>query len=236
MTRADLGKDPEDVSRMFDRVAKRYDILNDLLSLGQTKRWRKKVSKIIAPKPGERILDIAAGTGTSSAALARSGAEVIAVDFSRGMIETGKRLHPDLTFVFGDALALPFNDNEFDIATISFGLRNTHDTSKALAEALRVTRPGGRIYVVEFSHPTSRLFRTIYFKYLLRALPPIAKRFSSNPDAYIYLAESIMAWPNQRDLAALMTGAGWQEVTWRDLTAGLVAVHIGRKRASISAS
>ncbi len=236
MTRADLGKDPEDVSRMFDRVAKRYDILNDLLSLGQTKRWRKKVSKIIAPKPGERILDIAAGTGTSSAALARSGAEVIAVDFSRGMIETGKRLHPDLTFVFGDALALPFNDDEFDIATISFGLRNTHDTSKALAEALRVTRPGGRIYVVEFSHPTSRLFRTIYFKYLLRALPPIAKRFSSNPDAYIYLAESIMAWPNQRDLAALMTGVGWQEVTWRDLTAGVVAVHIGRKRASISAS
>ena len=236
MTRADLGKDPEDVSRMFDRVAKRYDILNDLLSLGQTKRWRKKVSKIIAPKPGERILDIAAGTGTSSAALARSGAEVIAVDFSRGMIETGKRLHPDLTFVFGDALALPFNDDEFDIATISFGLRNTHDTSKALAEALRVTRPGGRIYVVEFSHPTSRFFRTIYFKYLLRALPPIAKRFSSNPDAYIYLAESIMAWPNQRDLAALMTGAGWQEVTWRDLTAGVVAVHIGRKRASISAS
>ena len=236
MTRADLGKDPEDVSRMFDRVAKRYDILNDLLSLGQTKRWRKEVSKIIAPKPGERILDIAAGTGTSSAALAKSGAEVIAVDFSRGMIETGKRLHPDLTFVFGDALALPFNDDEFDIATISFGLRNTHDTSKALAEALRVTRPGGRIYVVEFSHPTSRLFRTIYFKYLLRALPPIAKRFSSNPDAYIYLAESIMAWPNQRDLAALMTGAGWQEVTWRDLTAGVVAVHIGRKRASISAS
>ena len=236
MTRADLGKDPEDVSRMFDRVAKRYDILNDLLSLGQTKRWRKKVSKIIAPKPGERILDIAAGTGTSSAALARSGAEVIAVDFSRGMIETGKRLHPDLTFVFGDALALPFNDDEFDIATISFGLRNTHDTSKALAEAIRVTRPGGRIYVVEFSHPTSSVFRTIYFKYLLRALPPIAKRFSSNPDAYIYLAESIMAWPNQRDLAALMTGAGWQEVTWRDLTAGVVAVHIGRKRASISAS
>jgi len=236
MTRADLGKDPEDVSRMFDRVAKRYDILNDLLSLGQTKRWRKEVSKIIAPKPGERILDIAAGTGTSSAALAKSGAEVIAVDFSRGMIETGKRLHPDLTFVFGDALALPFNDDEFDIATISFGLRNTHDTSKALAEALRVTRPGGRIYVVEFSHPTSSVFRTIYFKYLLRALPPIAKRFSSNPDAYIYLAESIMAWPNQRDLAALMTGAGWQEVTWRDLTAGVVAVHIGRKRASISAS
>jgi len=236
MTRADLGKDPDDVSRMFDRVAKRYDILNDLLSLGQTKRWRKKVSRIISPKRGERILDIAAGTGTSSAALAKSGAEVIAVDFSRGMIETGKRLHPNLTFVFGDALALPFADDEFDITTISFGLRNTNHTSKALSEALRVTKPGGRIYVVEFSHPRSKIFRTIYFKYLLRALPPIAKRFSSNPDAYIYLAESIMAWPNQRDLAALMSGSGWEEVSWRDLTAGVVAVHIGRKRALISAS
>ena len=229
MTRADLGKDPEDVSRMFDRVAKRYDLLNDILSLGQTKRWRKKVTRIIDPKPGMRILDIAAGTGTSSAALAKSGASVIAMDFSKGMIETGKRLHPELTFVFGDALALPFNDDEFDIATISFGLRNTHDTSKALAEALRVTRPGGRIYVVEFSHPTSSVFRTIYFKYLLRALPPIAKRFSSNPEAYIYLAESIMAWPNQRDLAALMTRAGWEGVTWRDLTGGVVAIHIGHK-------
>ena len=230
MTRADLGKDPEDVSRMFDRVAKRYDLLNDILSLGQTKRWRKKVTRVIDPKPGMRILDIAAGTGTSSAALAKSGASVIAMDFSKGMIETGKRLHPELTFVFGDALALPFPDAEFDITTISFGLRNTHDTSKALAEARRVTKEGGSIYVVEFSHPTFSLFRTIYFKYLLRALPPIAKRFSSNPEAYIYLAESIMAWPNQRDLAALMTRAGWEGVTWRDLTGGVVAIHIGHKR------
>jgi demethylmenaquinone methyltransferase / 2-methoxy-6-polyprenyl-1,4-benzoquinol methylase len=229
VTRADLGKDPEDVSRMFDRVAKRYDLLNDLLSLGQTKRWRKKVNRIISPKPGMRILDIAAGTGTSSAALAKSGAAVTALDFSKGMIETGKRLHPELTFIYGDALALPFEADQFDITTISFGLRNTNDTSKALREALRVTRPGGSIYVVEFSHPISRIFRTIYFKYLLRALPPIAKRFSSNPEAYIYLAESIIAWPNQRDLAALISGAGWEQVSWKDLTAGVVAVHTARK-------
>lgn len=214
---------------MFDRVAKRYDLLNDLLSLGQTKRWRKKVNRIISPKPGMRILDIAAGTGTSSAALAKSGAAVTALDFSKGMIETGKRLHPELTFIYGDALALPFEADQFDITTISFGLRNTNDTSKALREALRVTRPGGSIYVVEFSHPISRIFRTIYFKYLLRALPPIAKRFSSNPEAYIYLAESIIAWPNQRDLAALISGAGWEQVSWKDLTAGVVAVHTARK-------
>lgn len=235
MTRADLGKDPEDVSRMFDRVAKRYDLLNDLLSLGQTKRWRKKVRRIIAPHPGMRILDIAAGTGTSSAALASDGANVTALDFSKGMLEEGRRLHPELTFVFGDALALPFKDDEFDVTTISFGLRNTNDPSLALKEALRVTRPGGSIHVIEFSHPRSRIFRTIYFKYLLRAMPPVARRFSSNPDAYIYLAESILAWPNQADLAKVMTSAGWSEIRWRDLTFGVVAVHSATKPGRISA-
>lgn len=235
MTRADLGKDPEDVSRMFDRVAKRYDLLNDLLSLGQTKRWRKKVRRIIAPHPGMRILDIAAGTGTSSAALASDGANVTALDFSKGMLEEGRRLHPELTFVFGDALALPFKDDEFDVTTISFGLRNTNDPSLALKEALRVTRPGGSIHVIEFSHPRSRIFRTIYFKYLLRAMPPVALRLSSNPDAYIYLAESILAWPNQEDLAKVMAGAGWSDIRWRDLTFGVVAVHSATKPGRISA-
>lgn len=235
MTRADLGKDPEDVSRMFDRVAKRYDLLNDLLSLGQTKRWRKKVRRIIAPKPGMRILDIAAGTGTSSAALAQSGADVTALDFSKGMLETGKKLHPELTFVFGDALNLPFENDTFDVTTISFGLRNTNDTSRALQEGLRVTKPGGSIYVVEFSHPTSRIFRTIYFKYLLRAMPPVARRFSSNPDAYIYLAESILAWPNQADLARIISEAGWQNVQFKNLTFGVVAVHSATKPGTISA-
>lgn len=235
MTRADLGKDPEEVSRMFDRVAKRYDLLNDLLSLGQTKRWRKRVRAIIAPKPGMRILDIAAGTGTSSAALAESGADVTALDFSEGMLETGKKLHPELTFVFGDALNLPFDKDTFDVTTISFGLRNTNDTSLALREALRVTKPGGSIYVVEFSHPTSRIFKTIYFKYLLRAMPPIARRFSSNPDAYIYLAESILAWPNQADLAKVISKAGWQRVQFKNLTFGVVAVHSATKPGTISA-
>lgn len=235
MTRADLGKDPDDVSRMFDRVAKRYDLLNDLLSLGQTKRWRKKVRRIISPRPGMSILDIAAGTGTSSAALAADGAKVTALDFSKGMLEEGRRLHPELTFVFGDALALPFKDDEFDLTTISFGLRNTNDPALALKEALRVTRPGGSIHVIEFSHPRSRIFRTIYFKYLLRAMPPVARRFSSNPDAYIYLAESILAWPNQADLAKVMTSAGWSDVRWRDLTFGVVAVHSATKPGRISA-
>lgn len=214
---------------MFDGVAKRYDIINDLLSMGRTKAWRKVATSIIAPVPGMKILDEAAGTGSSSLPLAAAGADVIALDFSAGMIEQGRKRHPELKFIQGDALNLPFAEAEFEVVTISFGLRNTQNTLNALKEAHRVTKSGGRMVVVEFSHPTNRVFRAIYMNYLMKALPIIAKRTSSNPDAYIYLAESIGAWPNQRDLAELMGQAGWQNVTWRDLTFGIVAIHIGHK-------
>lgn len=229
MTRADLNKEPDDVSRMFDRVARRYDLLNDLLSLGQTKRWRNSVTKLISPKPGMKILDIAAGTGASSAPLAKAGADVTALDFSEGMLEEGRRLRPEITFIHGDALALGFANSTFDVTTISFGLRNTHDISKALSEALRVTKENGLIYVVEFSHPTSRIFRSIYLKYLMRLLPRVARIFTHNPEAYDYLAESIIAWPNQADLAEIMAKSGWREVRWENFTFGVVAVHTARK-------
>jgi len=214
---------------MFDRVARRYDLLNDLLSLGQTKRWRNRVTKMISPKPGMRILDIAAGTGASSAPLAKAGADVTALDFSEGMLEEGRRLRPEITFIEGDALALGFPDSTFDVTTISFGLRNTKDIAKALKEALRVTKENGLIYVVEFSHPTSRIFRSIYLKYLMRLLPRVARLFTQNPDAYDYLAESIIAWPNQADLGEIMAKSGWREVHWENLTFGVVAVHTARK-------
>lgn len=229
MSRADLGKEPEEVSAMFDGVARRYDLLNDLLSLGRTKAWRKVATSIIAPKPGMRILDIAAGTGSSSRPLADAGAEVIPLDFSKGMLEAGRKRHPDLAFTHGDALALSFKDNEFDVTTISFGLRNTSDTLKALRESLRVLKPGGRMVVVEFSQPTNKIFRTVYLRYLMRAIPPVARKVSSNPGAYIYLAESIIAWPNQADLAGLMKTAGFEKVHWKNLTFGIVAVHTGSK-------
>ena len=229
MSRADLGKEPEEVSAMFDGVARRYDLLNDLLSLGRTKAWRKVATSIIAPKPGMRILDIAAGTGSSSRPLADAGAEVISLDFSKGMLEAGRKRHPDLTFMQGDALALSFKENEFDVTTISFGLRNTADTSKALQESHRVLKSGGRIVIVEFSQPTNRIFRTIYLRYLMRALPTVAKKVSSNPDAYVYLAESILAWPNQIGLAELMKAAGFGSVQWKNLTFGIVAIHTGVK-------
>ena len=214
---------------MFDGVARRYDLLNDLLSLGRTKAWRKVATQVIAPKPGMRILDIAAGTGSSSRPLADAGADVIPLDFSKGMLEAGRKRHPDLAFTQGDALALAFKDNEFDVTTISFGLRNTSDTSKALKESFRVLKSGGRIVVVEFSQPTNKIFRTIYLRYLMRALPTVARKVSSNPDAYVYLAESILAWPNQTGLAELMRAAGFGNVQWKNLTFGIVAIHTGVK-------
>ena len=229
MNRADLGKDPEAVASMFDAVARRYDLVNDLLSLGRTKAWRKKVVKIIDPKPGMKILDIAAGPGSSSEPLFKAGAEVIAMDFSEGMIEVGKRKRPYLNFVKGDALKLPFKDNEFDVTTISFGLRNTKDYEKALREANRVTKIGGRMVIVEFSTPTLPIFRTIYMNYLMKLLPKLAKRTSSNPEAYQYLAESIRAWPNQSELAGKMSANGWRNPNWSNLTGGVVAVHTGIK-------
>ena len=227
--RADLSKNPNEVAAMFDGVAKRYDLVNDLLSLGQTKRWRKKVTKLIDPRPGMKILDMAAGPGASSEPLFKRGAEVISADFSHGMLDAGRRQRPYLTFQWADALALPFEDNSFDLYTISFGLRNTHKTEEALAQALRVVRPEGRLVIVEFSAPTWRPFRTIYTNYLMSALPWIAKKTSSNPDAYIYLAESIKAWPNQAALAAIIEKVGWSKVEVRNLTGGIVAVHMAVK-------
>ena len=229
MSRANLGKDPDEVAAMFDGVAKRYDIVNDLLSLGRTKAWRRAATKIIAPVPGMKILDVAAGPGSSSEPLHKAGATVFSTDFSEGMLAQGRKSRPYLNFSKADALNLPFDADSFDVTTISFGLRNTVDYPKALSEALRVTKKGGRMVVIEFSHPTWAAFRGLYMGYLMRALPAIARKTASNPDAYVYLAESIRAWPNQSGLAEAMKAAGWSSVKWKNLTFGVVAVHSGIK-------
>jgi demethylmenaquinone methyltransferase/2-methoxy-6-polyprenyl-1,4-benzoquinol methylase len=231
VSRANLGKDPQEVASMFDAVARRYDLVNDLLSLGRTKAWRRRVVKIIKPGKGMRILDIAAGPGSSSEPLHKAGAEVISLDFSEGMLEQGRKARPYLTFVKGDALKLPFKDDEFDVTTISFGLRNTKDYEAALREALRVTKIGGGIVIVEFSTPTFPLFRKLYMNYLMKSLPKIARKTSSNPVAYEYLAESIRAWPDQGELARKMSANGWKDPEWTNLTGGVVAVHTGIKRS-----
>jgi demethylmenaquinone methyltransferase/2-methoxy-6-polyprenyl-1,4-benzoquinol methylase len=152
---------------------------------------------------------------------------VVACDFSLGMLQVGRRRRPSMPFVAGDALRLPFADDSFDAVSISFGLRNVNDVDLALAELHRVTKPGGRLVVCEFSHPTFAPFRTVYVEYLMRALPTVARAVSSNPDAYVYLAESIRAWPDQPALAVRLQKAGWSQVAWRNLSGGIVALHRG---------
>jgi demethylmenaquinone methyltransferase/2-methoxy-6-polyprenyl-1,4-benzoquinol methylase len=210
---------------MFDAVAKRYDITNDVLSFGQDRRWRREVLDAVDPSYGDRVLDLAAGTGTSSQPFADAGATVVPCDFSIGMLQVGKMQLPHLPFTAGDGTRLPFADDTFDAVTISFGLRNIVDPVKGLAEMRRVTRPGGRLVVCEFSHPTWAPWRTVYLEYLMKTLPAIARAVSSSPDAYVYLAESIRAWPDQAGLAAMIAGAGWQRPEWRNLSGGIVALH-----------
>lgn len=217
---------------MFDDVAPKYDLVNDILSMGQTRRWRKIVVDAVGAVRGQRVLDLAAGTGTSSEPYADAGIAVVACDFSVGMLKVGKRRRPDIDFIAGDATNLPFADNSFDATTISFGLRNVIDPKKGLAEMLRVTKPGGKLVVAEFSHPTFAPWRTVYTEYLMRALPPIAKKVASNPDAYVYLAESIRAWPNQDELSAWLGESGWSQVAYRNLSGGIVAVHRAVKPAA----
>jgi demethylmenaquinone methyltransferase/2-methoxy-6-polyprenyl-1,4-benzoquinol methylase len=225
MTRAHLDKQPHEVAAMFDGVAERYDTTNTVLSFGQDRLWRQATRRALGLTQGDRCLDVAAGTAVSTEELARSGAEVVACDFSLGMLRAGR--HRPVPLVAGDALHLPFADGVFDAVTISFGLRNVADTDAALRELARVTRPGGRLVVCEFSQPVWRPFRTVYSEYLMRALPEVALRVSSNPDAYVYLAESIREWPDQAALAARLQGAGWRDVAWRNLTGGIVALHRG---------
>jgi demethylmenaquinone methyltransferase/2-methoxy-6-polyprenyl-1,4-benzoquinol methylase len=229
--RADLDKQPVDVAAMFDTVAKRYDIVNDLLSAGQTRLWRRAVLSAVNPAVGDVVLDLAAGTGTSSQPFHERGATVIPCDFSLGMLRVGRQRLPHLPFVAGDGMHLPFADDTFDAVTISFGLRNIHDTAAGLAELLRVTKPGGRIVVCEFSQPTWKPLRTLYMEYLMKALPVIARKTSSNPEAYVYLAESIREWPAQRPLAELISSVGWHKVRWRNLSFGIVALHVANKPA-----
>ena len=227
VNRATLDKDPHEVASMFDGVARRYDLTNTVLSLGQDRFWRRATRSALRIGPGDKVLDLAAGTAVSTRELAKSGAWCVAADFSVGMLAAGAgRPVPK---VAGDATRLPFDDGVFDAVTISFGLRNVVDNVAALREMARVTRPGGRLVVCEFSTPTNGFFATVYKEYLMQALPRVARAVSSNPEAYVYLAESIRAWPDQADLAHQISRAGWSAVRWRNLTGGIVALHAAYK-------
>ncbi|MDQ3789611.1 MAG: demethylmenaquinone methyltransferase [Actinomycetota bacterium] len=223
MSRAGLDKNPRDVAEMFDGVAKGYDRTNSAMTMGFDRRWRWLTRRVLEAAPGERILDLAAGTSVSTVEYAKSGAWCVAADFSLGMLRSGR--HRDVPKVAADAFHLPFADDSFDAVTVSFGLRNMSPTVDALREMRRVVRPGGRLVICEVSQPRFRPIRWLYHNIVLRLLPMVTRPFSSNKEAYAYLAESMRDWHDQRALALLIAEAGWDEVEWLNLTFGVVALH-----------
>jgi demethylmenaquinone methyltransferase / 2-methoxy-6-polyprenyl-1,4-benzoquinol methylase len=229
MARAHLDRKPQEVAKMFDAVADRYDRMNAIMTMGQERRWRGVVARSLAISPGDRVLDLAAGTGASSISIEAIGGRAVACDFSQGMLAVGRARHPQLAFVAGDALSLPFRDGAFDAVTISFGLRNVADVDRALAELARVTRRGGRLVVLETSAPLRQPLRAGHGAYVDRILPRLARLVASNGEAYEYLAESVGEWPAPAALAERIAGAGWSSVSWRQLLLGAVAMHTAVK-------
>jgi demethylmenaquinone methyltransferase/2-methoxy-6-polyprenyl-1,4-benzoquinol methylase len=216
---------------MFDAVADRYDRMNAVMTGGQERRWRRVVAAALRLQPGDRVLDLAAGTGASSVPFREHGADVVACDFSLGMLRVGRARHPALAMVAGDALRLPFRDRAFDAVTMSFGLRNVADVDATLRELARVTRPGGRLVILETSAPLHQPLRAAHGVYVQRVMPRLAQRLASNAEAYTYLAESTRAWPAPAELATRVATAGWSGVAWRQLLWGAAALHTATRRA-----
>jgi demethylmenaquinone methyltransferase / 2-methoxy-6-polyprenyl-1,4-benzoquinol methylase len=224
------------VQRMFDRVAPRYDLANTVFSLGQDKAWRQAAARATRLAGGEVAADVACGTGALTRELEAMapGAVVVGFDFSQEMLKRGRSSggatnapHPSLRLAAADALQLPLADAGVDLVTIAFGLRNLPEPGQGLLEFRRVLRPGGRLVVCEFSTPVVPVFRDIYRRYLTRLMPVAARRLTSDPEAYQYLARSIGAWPDQPGLASWIQDAGFERVAWRDLSGGIVALHRG---------
>jgi demethylmenaquinone methyltransferase/2-methoxy-6-polyprenyl-1,4-benzoquinol methylase len=213
------------VQRMFDRVAPRYDLANTVFSLGQDRAWRRAAAAATRLAGGEVAADVACGTGALTRELEAlaPGALVVGFDFSFEMLRHGPRGRS----AAGDALRLPLADATVDVVTIAFGLRNLPEPGQGLLEFWRVLRPRGRLVVCEFSHPSVPVLREVYRRYLTRLMPVAARRLTSDPEAYQYLARSIGAWPDQPGLARWLQEAGFTAVAWRDLTGGIVALHRG---------
>ena len=226
------------VRGVFDSVASRYDLMNDLMSGGIHRLWKRFTIELSAARPGQTVLDIAGGTGDLAARLSRlvgSEGKVILADINAAMLEVGrdrlidKGATGNIEVVQADAQVLPFEDNSIDCITIAFGLRNVTDKDMALRSMLRVLRPGGRLLVLEFSKPTSPLLGKVYDQYSFQILPAMGRLIAQDADSYRYLAESIRKHPDQETLLDMMRDAGFAECQYHNMTGGIVAVHRGLK-------
>ena len=233
-----LEKDKsEKVQGVFSSVASKYDVMNDVMSLGIHRVWKDAMMDWLAPIRGQALLDVAGGTGDISFRFLKraSGANATVLDLTESMLAEGRKraenvgISGQLEWVVGDAMALPFEDDSFDVYTISFGIRNVTDPQKALSEAYRVLKPGGRIMVLEFSHIPNDLLQWFYDKYSFNVIPRLGQIIASDRRSYQYLVESIRKFPKQESFMKLVNAAGFENTKFRNLTMGVACLHSGWK-------
>ncbi len=226
---AGAGTLPEtQVRAMFDRIARVYDRMNSLMTAGMHHRWRERAADLAAVGPGDRALDVATGTGDLAIELGRRGAEVVGLDFSEPMLELAREKAPGMRFEQGNALALPYGDDEFDAVTVGFGARNFDELPLGLGEMARVARPGGRVVVLEITSPRRPPLSWFFRFWFDRAVPALG-HVAGDPDAYTYLPSSVRRFPDPSGLAAELAAAGLREVRWILTAGGIIAIHVGVK-------
>jgi len=219
------------VEAMFDRIASVYDAMNSVMTVGLDQRWRVRTADLARVGPGERVLDVATGTGDLAIELAGRGADVIGCDFSDGMLELARRKAPQLTFEHANALSLPYDDDSFAAATVGFGARNFSDLERGLGEMVRVVRPGGRVVVLELTAPRKPPL-SWFFRLWFDRIVPLLGRLAGDADAYSYLPSSVRRFPDADGLAAVMAGIGLGEIRYLITAGGVIAIHVGTVKAS----
>jgi demethylmenaquinone methyltransferase/2-methoxy-6-polyprenyl-1,4-benzoquinol methylase len=224
------------VHRLFTRIARRYDLINDLQSLGLHRLWKRRLVRLAAPRPGLRALDLCCGTGDIARRLADAGADTTGLDFTAAMLDVARTRHPGgatrgLNFIEGDALALPFPDAQFDIVTIGYGLRNLADIDRGLAEMFRVLKPGGIALVLDFGKPDNAAWRALYFAYLRWLVPVFGWLFCGDAATHGYILESLKHYPGQRGVQELMRATGFVETRIFNLLGGMMSINVGRRPA-----
>jgi demethylmenaquinone methyltransferase/2-methoxy-6-polyprenyl-1,4-benzoquinol methylase len=217
------------VQAMFDRIARVYDLMNSVMTAGMHHRWRERAADLAAVGPGSRALDVATGTGDLAIELAGRGAEVTGLDFSEQMLELARRKAPGIEWVRGNALELPYGDGEFDAVTVGFGARNFSDLGRGVAEMARVTKPGGRVVILEITTPQKPPLSWFFRLWFDRVVPALG-RVAGDPEAYTYLPSSVRRFPGPRELAAELSRAGLEDVRWILTAGGIIALHAGTRR------